>query len=77
MDRPLVSLEPSTLQICYLCENYIKGKEKLSNITAAGIDTTKIYAEKWKTHKETSYKNFIWFGKRLKMSHVNHLKSIS
>ena len=30
--------------------------------TAAGIDSLKIYAEKCKTHKETSYKNFhlVW-----------------
>ena len=74
MDRPLVSLEPSTLQICYLCENYIKGKEKLSNITAAGIDTTKIYAEKWKTHKETSYKNFHLVWEKIKNVSCESLK---
>ena len=45
MDRPLVSVEPSTLQICYLCENYLKEKN-LSNITVAGINTIKICAEK-------------------------------
>ena len=58
MDRPLVSLEPSTLQICHLCKNYIKGKEKQSNITGAGIDTIKTCVEKWKIHTETFYKKF-------------------
>ena len=45
-----------------MCENYIKGKEKLSTTTAAGIDTIKIFAKKWKTRKEASYKSFhlVW-----------------
>ena len=34
-----------------LCEDWIKGKEKVSNINVAGIDTKKICAEQWKTHK--------------------------
>ena len=40
----------------------IKGKEKVSNITAAGIGTIKICAEKWKAQKEASYKSFhlVW-----------------
>ena len=52
-----IDLEHSILQKSYLRENQIKGKEKVSNITAAGIDTIKICAEKWKPDKEVSYKN--------------------
>ena len=69
MDRPLVSLEPSTLQVCYMWESYIKGKKKLSNITVAGRDTKHI--------KNHHIKISIWFGTKLKMSHVNPLKSTS
>ena len=36
--------------------------EKVSNITATGIDARKICAEKWKASKKASYKNFhlVW-----------------
>ena len=37
--------EHSTLQKCYLFENKLKGKEKVSNINAARIDTIKTCAE--------------------------------
>ena len=62
LDQPLVLLEHSTLQKCYLCENQIKGKEKVCNITVPVIYTIKICTEKWKTHKEASYKDFhlVW-----------------
>lgn len=46
MDRHLVLLEPSILQICYFCENCIKQKEKRSKIITAGTDTIKICIEK-------------------------------
>ena len=36
----------------------MKGKKIFLNITTAGIDTIKICTEKWKTHKEVSYKIF-------------------
>ena len=55
LDRPL---EHSTLEKCYLCKNLMKGKKIFLNITTAGIDTIKICTEKWKTHKEVSYKIF-------------------
>ena len=40
----------------------MKGKGKVSNITAAGIDAIKIYTEKWKIRNKASYKNFhlVW-----------------
>ena len=58
LDRSLVSFDFTN----YLRENQIKGKEKLSNITAVGIDTIKVCTEKRKTYKESSYKNFhlVW-----------------
>ena len=40
-NQPLLSLEISTLQKCYLCENWINRKE-VSKITATGIDTIRI-----------------------------------
>lgn len=58
MDLPLVPIEPQTSQICYLCENYIKRKENDSNITAVGIGTIKICAEKSKTHNEILHEKF-------------------
>ena len=55
-------LEHSALQKCYLCENQIKRKEKVSKITATGINTINICTEKWKTHNEALYKNshLVW-----------------
>ena len=40
----------------------MKGKEKIYNITAGGIDAINVCAEKWKTHKEALYNNFhlVW-----------------
>ena len=58
MEQTLVSREFLTRQICYLCEKYIKGNVNVFNITAAGIDTIKISAEKWITHKVTLHKTF-------------------
>ena len=75
MDRPLVLLEPSILQICYFCENSIKQKEKRSKITTAGIDTIKICIEKWKIHKEISYKKFYLVWIQVKVTRVNPLKT--
>ena len=76
LDRPLVSIEHSTSQKWYLCENQIQGKEKVANVNTAGIETIKICAEKWETHKHR-IKTFIWFGTNLKMSYVNLLTTAS
>ena len=49
LDQPLVSLEHSTAQKCYLRENKVKGKAKVSNISVAGIYTIKICGENLET----------------------------
>ena len=36
--------------------------------------TIKIFAEKWEIHKSCT-NIFVWFGTRLKVSHVNPLKT--
>ena len=38
MDNPIVTLHPQS-NVCWLCEHYLKSKEKASTITSVGFKT--------------------------------------
>ena len=47
MGNPILNLHPQS-DVCWLCEQHFKSKEKVSTITSEGFKTLKEFAKKWK-----------------------------
>ena len=46
MDNPMLTLHPQS-DVCWLCKQHFKSKEKVSIITSVDFKTYKEYAKKW------------------------------
>ena len=46
MENPILTLHPQS-DVCWLCEQHFKSKEKVSTITSRSFTTLKEYAKKW------------------------------
>ena len=46
IDDPILTLHPQS-DVCWLCEQHFKSKEKVSTITSVGFKTLKEYTKKW------------------------------
>ena len=70
MDNPMLTLHPQS-DVCWLCEQHFKSKEKLSIITSVDFKTHKEYAKKW-TAVEKFYLVFISFLTNSMQLQLNH-----
>ena len=61
-DNPILTLHPQS-DVCWLCEQHLKSKKKVSTITSVGFKTLKEYAKKWAAVEKgpSSFKIFISF----------------
>ena len=59
MGNPILTLHPQS-DVCWLCEQHFKSKEKVSTITSVGFKTLKEYAKKWTAVEKgsSSFQNF-------------------
>ena len=62
MDNPILTVY-SQSDVCWLCEQHFKIKEKVSTITSVGFKTLQEYAKKWTAVKKgpSGFKIFILF----------------
>ena len=59
MDNPILTLHPQS-DVCWLCEQYFKSKEKVSTITSVSFKSLKEYTTKWTAVEKgpASFQNF-------------------